>query len=115
MRLLKSLYFQVLLGIAAGVLFGYFWPEQGVKLEVLGKVFVKAVKMLIAPIIFTTVVSGIAKMGDLKKLGGVGIKALGYFLVVTTMALFIGLAVAHIVQPGVNFHAEGGPPKDVTS
>lgn len=107
MRLLKSLYFQVLLGIAAGVLFGYFYPEQGMKMKPLGEAFIKAVKMLIAPIIFSTVVSGIAKMGDLKKLGWVGVKALGYFLVVTTLSLAIGMAVAHVVKPGAGLDPKG--------
>jgi aerobic C4-dicarboxylate transport protein len=128
MKLLKSLYIQVLIGIAAGVLFGYLYPDrpdtahpgqtiQGYAsmLRPLGDVFIKAVKMLIAPVIFATVVSGIAKMGDLKKLGWVGIKSLAYFLVVTTLALFIGLAVAHIVQPGANLPPQIGPAKDVTT
>jgi aerobic C4-dicarboxylate transport protein len=92
MKWLKSLYVQVLIGIVLGISLGYLWPEQGAALKPLGDAFVKAVKMLIAPIIFCTVVTGIAIMGDLKKIGRVGAKALLYFEVVTTLALLIGLA-----------------------
>ena len=102
MKLWKSLYFQVLLGIVAGVLMGCFFPAAAIKMEPLGIAFVNAVKMLIAPIIFTTIVTGIAAMGDLRKLGSVGWKSLLYFEVVTTLALIIGLLVAHIIQPGAN-------------
>lgn len=102
MKLWKSLYFQVLLGIVAGVLMGCFFPAAAVKMEPLGTAFVSAVKMLITPIIFTTIVTGIAAMSDLKKLGSVGWKSLLYFEVVTTLALIIGLLVAHLVQPGAN-------------
>jgi len=108
MKLCKSLYFQVLLGIAAGVLTGFFWPDFGAKLEPLGLAFVNVIKMLIGPIIFTTIVAGIAAMGDLKKLGSVGWKSLLYFEAVTTVALIIGLVVAHALQPGAGIPA----PKD---
>jgi len=105
MKWLKSLYVQVLIGIVLGISLGYLWPEQGAALKPLGDAFVKAVKMLIAPIIFCTVVTGIAIMGDLKKIGRVGAKALLYFEVVTTMALIIGLVVARELQPGHGIHA----------
>ncbi len=104
MKWLKSLYIQVLIGIVLGVLLGIVRPELGAELEPLGMAFVNAVKMLIAPIIFCTVVHGIASMGDLKKLGSVGWKALLYFEVVTTLALIIGLVVAKVVEPGTGMH-----------
>src|SRR3954447_17155148 len=85
------LYFQVLLAIAAGVLLGHFAPATGAAMKPLGDAFVKLIRMLIAPIIFTTVVVGIARMGDLKEVGRVGLKALVYFEVVSTVALVIGL------------------------
>jgi aerobic C4-dicarboxylate transport protein len=96
----KSLYVQVLAAIVAGVLLGYFEPGLGKSLEPLGKAFIALVKMVIGPVIFLTVSLGIAKMGDLKKVGRVGFKALVYFEVLTTVALLIGLLVANIVQPG---------------
>ena len=105
MKWLKSLYIQVLIGIVLGITLGYVWPEHGAALKPLGDAFVKAVKMLIAPIIFCTVVSGIASMGDLKKIGRVGVKALLYFEVVTTLALIIGLVVAREFEPGHGIHA----------
>ncbi|MBE7496623.1 MAG: dicarboxylate/amino acid:cation symporter [Verrucomicrobiaceae bacterium] len=106
MKWLKSLYVQVLIGIVLGVLLGLVEPETGATLEPLGTAFVNAVKMLIAPIIFCTVVHGIAGMGDLKKLGSVGWKALLYFEVVTTLALIIGLVVAKVVEPGAGMHVD---------
>jgi aerobic C4-dicarboxylate transport protein len=105
MKLFRSLYLQVLLGIAMGVLVGSIWPAFGATLEPLGLAFVNVIKMLIAPIIFTTIVSGIAAMGDLRKLGSVGWKSLLYFEAVTTVALLIGLAVAHALQPGAGIPA----------
>lgn len=103
MQLFRSLYVQVLIAIVLGVLLGHFYPEWGITLEPLGNGFIKGIKMLIAPIIFCTIVSGVASMGDLKKVGRVGWKALLYFEVVTTFALFIGLGVAHAFKPGANF------------
>ena len=100
------LYVQVLVGIAAGVLVGWIWPDAGVALKPLGDAFIKLVKMLIAPIIFTTVVLGIAKVGDLRAVGRVGLKALIYFEVVTTLAMVIGLVVVNIVEPGVGLNAD---------
>ena len=101
-----SLYIQVLIGIVLGGLLGYLQPEWGVKLRPLGDAFVSLVKMLIAPIIFATVVVGLAGMGDLKKIGRVGAKALIYFEIVTTLALIIGLIVANGLHPGAGFHAD---------
>jgi aerobic C4-dicarboxylate transport protein len=102
----KRLYLQVLIAIALGAAVGYFWPNTGAKLMPLGDAFIKAIKLLIAPIIFTTVVTGIASIGDLKKVGRVGWKALLYFEIVSTIALAIGLMVAHVIQPGAGIHAD---------
>ncbi|MES2696504.1 MAG: dicarboxylate/amino acid:cation symporter [Verrucomicrobiota bacterium] len=105
-RLAGSLYIQVLVGIVIGGFVGYVKPEWGVQLRPVGDAFVSLVKMLIAPIIFTTVVVGLAGMGDLKKVGRVGGRALLYFEVVTTFALLIGLVVANVFEPGAGFHAD---------
>ncbi|MDO8543775.1 MAG: dicarboxylate/amino acid:cation symporter [Opitutaceae bacterium] len=106
MRFLRHLYVQVLLGILIGGVIGYVWPQLGIKLRPLGDGFVSLIKMLIGPIIFATVVVGIAGMGDLKKIGKVGARALIYFEVVTTLALVIGLFVANTFTPGAGFHAD---------
>ncbi len=100
-----SLYGQVLLGIIGGILLGHFEPELGARLKPLGDGFIKLIKMLIAPIIFVTVVSGIGGMGNLRSVGRVGLKALLYFEIVTTLALVIGLVVANVFQPGAGVHA----------
>ncbi|MBK6589508.1 MAG: dicarboxylate/amino acid:cation symporter [Acidobacteria bacterium] len=102
----KVLYFQVIAAIILGVLVGFFFPQLGEKLKPLGDGFIKLIKMVIAPIIFLTVVSGIGGIGDMKKFGRVGLKALIYFEVVTTFALFIGLIVVKIVRPGVGINAD---------
>src|SRR6187200_1200117 len=98
--LYANLYFQVLLGIALGVLFGFVSPTQAAAMRPLGDGFIKLVKMLIAPIVFTTVVVGIAHMGAMKDVGRIGLRALVYFEVVSTVALVIGLVVVTILQPG---------------
>ncbi len=105
MKFLRHLYVQVLLAIVAGVLLGHLHPSLGADLKPLGDVFIKLIKMLIGPIIFTTVVSGIGGMGNLRQVGRVGLKALIYFEVVTTLALVIGLIVANVFQPGAGVHA----------
>ena len=96
----KILYIQVLIAIALGVLIGYFYPDLGKELKPLGDGFIALIKMMIAPVIFCTVVHGISSMGDLKRVGRVGLKALIYFEVVSTVALAIGLIVGEILQPG---------------
>ncbi|HVE56227.1 MAG TPA: dicarboxylate/amino acid:cation symporter [Pyrinomonadaceae bacterium] len=101
----RTLYFQVLVGIAVGVALGALYPSLGEQMKPLGDAFVKLIKMLIAPIIFLTVVTGIAGIGDMKKLGRVGLKALLYFEVVTTIALVIGLIVVELVKPGAGINA----------
>ncbi len=99
-RLGRSLYFQVIVAVILGALVGHLFPAFGAKMKPLGDGFIKLVKMLIAPIVFTTVVTGIAKMGDLRKVGRVGLKGIVYFEVLTTLALVIGLVVANWVRPG---------------
>src|SRR5882724_7689240 len=99
-KVYRHLYFQVLCAIAIGVLLGYFYPSLGARLKPLGDMFIQAIKMVIAPIIFCTVVHGIASMEDMKKVGRVGLKALIYFEVLTTLALIVGLIVVNILQPG---------------
>src|SRR5215218_3936487 len=94
-RLTGHLYFWVLLAIVAGGLFGYFYPARAVRLKPLGDGFIALVKMLISPVIFCTVVLGIAGAGDIKKVGRVGGKALIYFEAVSTVALVIGLLVVN--------------------
>jgi aerobic C4-dicarboxylate transport protein len=103
-RLAHSLYLQVLVAVVIGALIGYFRPRFGEALRPLGEGFIRLVKMLIAPIVFTTVVTGIAKMGDLKKVGRVGLKAIVYFEVLTTLALAIGLVVGKLVRPGAGMN-----------
>jgi aerobic C4-dicarboxylate transport protein len=100
------LYAQVLTAIVFGVLLGYFYPQLGEQMKPLGDGFIKLIKMLIAPIIFCTVVHGIASMEDMKKVGRVGLKALIYFEVVTTLALIVGLIVVNILQPGVGMNVD---------
>lgn len=102
----KQLYFQVLVSIVLGVLLGHFYPELAIKMKPLGDGFIKLIKMLIAPIIFTTVVTGIASMRDVKEVGRIGVKALIYFEIVTTFALLIGLLVANILQPGAHLNID---------
>lgn len=104
--LLGQLYFQVLLGFLLGIVVGYCWPGFGESLKPLGDGFIKLIKMLLAPIIFGTVVVGIAKMGNLKEVGRVGIKALVYFEIVSTLALAIGLVVVNVLQPGVGMNID---------
>jgi aerobic C4-dicarboxylate transport protein len=102
----RLLYAQVLCAILCGVVLGHFAPETGASLKPLGDGFIKLIKMLIAPIIFATVVAGIAGMRDLKKVGRVGGKALIYFEVLSTAALIIGLAVVNAFQPGAGMNAD---------
>jgi aerobic C4-dicarboxylate transport protein len=100
------LYAQVLTAIVLGVLLGHFYPQLGEQMKPLGDGFIKLIKMLIAPIIFCTVVHGIASMEDLKKVGRVGLKALIYFEVVTPLALIVGLVVVNVLQPGAGMNVD---------
>jgi aerobic C4-dicarboxylate transport protein len=99
--LYTNLYIQVLAGIAIGVIFGFVAPERAAAMRPLGDGFIKLVRMLIAPIVFTTVVVGIAHMGEMKHVGRIGLRALVYFEVVSTIALAIGLVVVTVLKPGV--------------
>ncbi|MCI3206719.1 MULTISPECIES: dicarboxylate/amino acid:cation symporter [Pandoraea] len=96
----RQLYVQVLAAITAGILLGHFWPALAIDMKPLGDAFIKLIKMIIGPVIFCTVVSGIAGVGDLKKIGRVGGKALIYFEVVSTFALVLGLLATHLFRPG---------------
>jgi Na+/H+-dicarboxylate symporter len=100
----KSLYFQVLIAVAAGILVGHAWPEFGASLKPLGDAFVKIVKMMIAPIVFCTIVLGITNMSDMKSVGKTMIKAMGLFYVLTGIALATGLFAVYLLQPGVGMN-----------
>jgi aerobic C4-dicarboxylate transport protein len=102
----RILYVQVLFAIACGILLGHFFPDYGKAMKPLGDGFIKLIKMIIAPVIFCTVVSGIAGMQDMKKVGRVGGKALLYFEIVSTIALFLGLLIVNVMQPGAGFDAD---------
>ena len=102
----KLLYVQVLIAIAVGVALGHFAPETGTAMKPFGDAFVNLIKMMIAPVIFCTIVHGIATMGDLGRVGRVGVKALVYFEVVSTVALAIGLVVGNILRPGAGFNID---------
>jgi len=104
--LYKSLYAQVITAIVIGVLLGHFYPESGAAMKPLGDGFIKLIKMIIAPIIFCTVVVGIAGMEDMKKVGKTGGLALLYFEIVSSIALVIGLVVVNLLQPGVGMNVD---------
>lgn len=105
-RIFRLLYVQVLVGIALGIAVGAIWPEVGVALKPLGDGFIKLIKMSIAPVIFCTIVSGIARMSDIKAFGRLGAKTLLYFEVVSTFALVLGLVVGNLVKPGAGFNID---------
>ncbi len=96
----RSLYLQVITAIVIGVILGHFWPHAGEAMKPLGDGFIKLIKMIIAPIIFCTVVVGIAGMEDMKKVGKTGGLALLYFEIVSSIALLVGLLIINIVKPG---------------
>ncbi|MFO1502444.1 MAG: dicarboxylate/amino acid:cation symporter [Steroidobacteraceae bacterium] len=106
MRYLKILYVQVLIAIVIGALLGHFAPDLGVSLKPLGDGFIRLIRMLIAPIIFCTVVMGIAGMDNLRHVGRVGLYAIGYFEIVTTLALIVGLVLVNVVAPGAGMHVD---------
>jgi aerobic C4-dicarboxylate transport protein len=105
-RWYSSLFVQLLVAIVGGVVVGWLWPGFGADLKPLADGFIKLIKMLIAPIIFCTVVVGIAHVGDLKSVGRIGVKALIYFEVVTTFALLFGLVIGNVVKPGAGFNID---------
>lgn len=100
MKIFKHLTFYVFISIVLGILLGHYYPKTGVEMEIIGKTFINIIKLFIAPIIFLTIVLGIGSMGDLKKVGKIGLKSLIYFEIVTTLALAIGVGVAYWLQPG---------------
>ena len=105
-RFWRTLYFQVLVAIALGVLVGWLFPTFGASLKPLGDAFIKLVKMIITPVIFLTVVTGIAGMSDLKAFGRVGAKAMAYFVTFSTLALIVGLIVPNVVRPGAGLNVD---------
>jgi aerobic C4-dicarboxylate transport protein len=111
------LYIQVLIAIALGILLGHFFPNIAIPMKPLGDGFIALIKMMIAPVIFCTVVHGIASISDLKKIGRIGLKTLIYFEVVSTVALAIGLLVGELLHPGAGFNIDPSTldPKDVAS
>ncbi|HUP08504.1 MAG TPA: dicarboxylate/amino acid:cation symporter [Caldimonas sp.] len=102
----KSLYLQVIVAILLGVIVGHFWPQTGEAMKPLGDAFIKLIKMLIAPIIFCTVVVGIAGMEDMKKVGKTGGLALLYFEIVSTLALIVGLVIINLLKPGAGMNVD---------
>jgi aerobic C4-dicarboxylate transport protein len=104
----KSLYGQVLIATVIGVVLGHYFPEAGTAMRPLGDGFIKLVRMIVGPVIFCTVVAGIAGMGDMKAVGRTGVLTLVYFEVVTTLALVIGLVVVNVVQPGAGMNVDAG-------
>ena len=100
------LYIQVLIAIALGIVLGHYFPDTGKALKPLGDGFIALIKMMIAPVIFCTVVHGIGSMSDLGKVGRIGVKTLFYFEAVSTLALAIGLIVGEIIQPGRGFNID---------
>ena len=105
----RILYVQVLIGVALGIGIGACFPDAGKAMKPLGDGFIKLIKMIIAPIIFCTVVHGIASMSDMKKLGRIGGKTLIYFEVVSTIALIIGMVFVNVLKPGACTTPKGVP------
>lgn len=108
MKYLKSLYIQVIIGMILGVLVGWQFPAFQETAKLISETFINMIKMVIAPVIFFTIVAGIAGAGDLKKVGRVGLKAFIYFEIVTTIALIIGLVTANVLKPGVGVERQTG-------
>jgi aerobic C4-dicarboxylate transport protein len=104
--LLKKLYVQVLIAIVVGVLLGVFYPSLGVAMKPLSDGFITLIRAVVPPIVFATVAVGIARMGDMRRVGAVGLRAIIYFEVVSTLALLIGLAVGNLLQPGAGLHID---------
>jgi aerobic C4-dicarboxylate transport protein len=127
--LYKSLFFQILAAVVAGIVIGHFWPEIGAGLRPLGDGFIQLIKMIIAPLIFLVIVTGIAAVSDVRAVGRVGVKALAYFTAATLFALVFGLVVGNVVQPGAGLNIDPAslsqdaldaktstaPPKDVAA
>ncbi len=112
-KIVTNLTFWVLIAILAGIWLGHFYPDKAIQTDIIGKTFINIIKVFIAPIIFLTIVLGISGMGDLKKVGRIGIKSLVYFEVITTVALAIGIVVALVIKPG-NIDKTGLPIQDAS-
>src|SRR2546422_6456898 len=104
--LYKDLSLQILVAMVLGSLVGYLWPQSADSLRPLGDLFIRLVRMIVAPIIFCTVVHGIASVGEAKRVGRVAVKTLIYFEIVTTIALVLGLLVVNLWAPGANMHVD---------
>src|SRR5712691_6506559 len=102
----RGLATQVMIGIGVGILLGYFYPAAGTAMKPLGDGFIKLIRMIIAPIIFVTVVGGLCKMSNLKEVGRIGVRALIFFELASTLALLIGLGVALLFKPGSGFNVD---------
>jgi Na+/H+-dicarboxylate symporter len=107
--LYRSLYAQVLAGITLGIIVGLVAPETGAAMRPLGDGFIRLIRMLIGPIVFTTIVVGLAHVGEMREVGRIGLRAFIYFEVVSTLALIIGLVVVTVLQPGVGWHVTPSP------
>jgi aerobic C4-dicarboxylate transport protein len=105
-KILKNLYVQVIIAILIGIALGFFYPTFAAKMKPLGDGFIKLVKMMIAPVVFCTIVNGIAGMQNVKKVGRVGLKAIIYFEIITTLSLIIGLVVINFLKPGVGMNID---------
>src|SRR5579871_1829891 len=104
MRLLRQLWFQVLVAMAAGAVLGYVQPSLGAQMQPLGDAFVNLIRMIIGPVIFCTVVHGVAAMNDMRRVGRVALKALIYFEVITSVALVLALVAVNVLKPGTGMH-----------
>lgn len=105
-KIYQQLYIQVIFAIVVGIILGHYYPEIGTEMKPLGDGFIQLIKMIIAPVIFITVVTGIASMGDMKKIGSVAGKSFIYFITFSTLALILGLIVSNLVQPGNGLHID---------
>src|SRR5215469_7239646 len=103
---LGKLYVQVLIAIVLGILLGHFYPSLAVEMKPLSDGFITLIRAVVPPIIFATVAVGIAKMGDMRRVGVVGVRAIIYFEVVSTLALLVGLVVGNLIQPGAGLHID---------
>src|SRR5919199_1015854 len=103
---LRTIYGQVVVGLVIGVLIGVLTPDFAIALKPLGDGFIKLIKMIIAPLVFCVIVSGVCGAGDVKKVGRVGVKAIIYFEAITTLALIIGILLAYVLEPGVGMNVD---------
>lgn len=110
----NNLTFRVIIAVVIGIILGAFFPETGAAMKPLGDIFIKMVKMIVPPIVFCTIVTGIAHVGDMRRVGKIGVRALIYFEVVTTLALIIGLIVVNLLQPGAGFNVAAIPQTDLS-